>query len=466
MHAVPYFFAKKLLENENTPIGLINIAVGGTSAEAWLPEEIIQQSFPGLHKKLAPLKIPGRVAQTEKDDAERASKWNENLEMNDTGLTEQWYSVDYNDGGWDERMLLDNNGLPPHGAVWYRKSVVLDDGAGPFTLSLGRITDSVRVYINGQPIITVDYQYPPCICGIPDGILRPGENIIAVRVVGNSNNPAFIPGKRYELKTANQSVDLTGPWKYKAGTVLPRLEPGTWFYDYPCAVYNAMLAPFLGYGVDGVIWYQGESNTKEPDDYGVLFASFINYIRERFGENLPFIYTQLANYADTTGISGKIWKNWAVVREHQRKTLAIPNTAMAVTIDCGEWNDIHPVDKKTVGERLGLCARRLVYKEDIQSEGPAVTGADVNGGTLTINFNHAKGLWAKDGRPMLDVVDTNGNTHRIYAEIQGEALMAKINEIQAERIRFGWLDCPVVTLYNAYGLPASPFEAEVNSAGK
>jgi sialate O-acetylesterase len=130
---------------------------------------------------------------------------------------------------------------------------------------------------------------------------------------------------------------------------------------------------------------------------------------------------------------------------------------MAVTIDCGEWNDIHPLDKKTVGERLALCARRLVYGQDVVCDGPVPTGATCRHGTLEISFAFGAGLWAQGGFPIVDVVDETGHVHRFYAAPLGEKLIAQIGDILPHTVRFAWADSPAVPLYNAHHLPASPF---------
>ncbi|MCL2604425.1 MAG: sialate O-acetylesterase [Defluviitaleaceae bacterium] len=457
MYAVPYFFARALLESDPSPIGLICVPAGGTPIEGWLPEEIIR-GYPALDESLRQCKQSGYIKEVTEKDAVRIQKWHGELEGGDPGLSEGWHRPDYNDAAWDEGFLTDSAEMTGHGSVWFRKRVTLPENIGSATLCLGRAINSVRVYVNGEWVHTVDYMYPPCTCAIPEGLLKPGENLIAVRVVGDALPPSFVPGKRYALEYSGGSVDLNGPWKRCIGKIMPKLEPGSWFYNRPCGVYNAMLAPVLGCTVDGMIWYQGESNVGNPRVYKELFTAFAGHVRSRYDADLPIVFTQLANYIDPNDMTGE---NWAVLREQQRQCLSLPDTAMAVTIDCGEWNDLHPLDKKTVGNRLALCARRLVYYEDIVSDGPVVKKAEYRNGELTIRFNHANGLWAKNGRPLIDVIDESGNTHRFYAEIKGETLTARIPSITIKRIRFGWSDCPPVTLYNAYNLPASPFEIEM-----
>ena len=464
MYAVPYFFAKELLESgvleEDAVIGLICTPAGGTPIEGWLPEELIKDSL-DFSNALNPLKEPGYTERLTKEDDNRIGTWQRDLAAKDIGLKEGWNSPDYDDSSWANRMLLDPSGLPNYGAVWLRKRLHLPKMPGSAVLRFGRAVNSVKVFVNGDEVISIDYMYPPCNCILPEGLLQEGDNLIAVRIVGESHNPSFVPGKEYSLEYSLQEnpIDLSGDWKWRVGTVMPQCEPGVWLYNGPTGVYNHMLAPVLGYSIDGIIWYQGESNTGQPGDYKELFTSFAAHVRKYYNEELPIIFTQLANFIDPQQSNRFVpGENWAELREQQRCCLDISNTAMAVAIDCGEWNDLHPVDKKTVGERLALHARRMLYNEDIVSDGPTVDRIESANGILTIYFRHAKGLWAKNGHPLLDVIDKQGDTHRLYAVINGECLTTDVGDIKVSKVRFGWVDCPPVTLYNAHGLPASPFE--------
>jgi sialate O-acetylesterase len=241
---------------------------------------------------------------------------------------------------------------------------------------------------------------------------------------------------------------------------MPYIQPAKRLHDIPTGVYNYMIAPVLGYDIDGMIWYQGESNVAEPHAYKTLYTEFVLHLRKHYKEDLPVIFTQLANFIDPFGIPGE---NWATLRDQQRQCLELPHTAMAVAIDCGEWNDIHPQDKKTVGERLALCARRLAYGEDVIASGPAARKAVICNGELRISFDYGEGLWAKNGRPVVEVVDSNETVRHLYAKIEDTYLIAHVGETIANRVRFGWTDCPAVVLYNACGLPASPFNIPVKS---
>jgi sialate O-acetylesterase len=456
---------------------LLNVAAGGTAIEGWLPEEIVGE-YPDLHEKLETVRAPGYIERLQREADEAARTWHEELGRKDAGVAEGWHSPDYiyenpaaepgDNDGWHNRLLLDNTGFT-HGTVWFRKKVNLEEVPhGPVTLDLGRAADSVAVYVNGTLVKSVDYQYPPCLCELPSGMLKKGENIIAIRLTGSGQKPGFVPGKKYALSYPGGRIDLSGYWKCRVGAEMPAFLGWPWFYGHPCCVYNHMLAPVLGVMVDGVIWYQGESNTYNPPMYRELFTRFVELLRLSLGGDCPVIFTQLANYLDFGGTG----ENWAALREQQRLCLSIPNTAMAVAIDCGEYNDLHPLDKKSVGERLALHALRMVYGHDIVTNGPVVSHVTQQDGRFTVHFRNARGLWAKNGRPVVELV-TDGfddEIHRLYASVEGETLVVDANVLRGAvkvprvvRVRFGWTDNPPVTLYNAHNLPASPFEISVEA---
>jgi len=443
LFAVPYFFARQLLKDSDIPIGLVCTPAGGTPIEGWLPE-----------------KDPNYIKEPTEDANKKIAAWYEELTIKDKGFAENWAAPDYDDILWPSRMLLDSEGLPNHGSVWLRKKISLTKVEGSVRLNFGRFVNSVKVYVNGEQVTSVDYMYPPCTCTLPEGLLKTGENVIVIRIVGDGNNPQVIPGKEYALYLHRHSkFDLSGEWKWQTGAEMPKCPPGVWLYSNPGGVYNYMLAPVLGYSIDGILWYQGESNTGKPEGYSKLFTLLVKHMREKFGKNVPIIFNQLANHVSGAENFGE---NWARLREEQRQCLAIPNTAMSVSIDCGEWNDLHPLDKKTVGERMAWQARKLAYGENIVADGPIFKRAEVENGKLTVFFDNAVGLWVKNGYPLLEIIDDGGQKHLFYAVTKNDTLVADIGDIQAIIVRYGWCDNPAVVLYNAYNLPASPFESRVN----
>lgn len=476
MFAVPYFFARNLLSEGASPeialddvkIGLVCIAAGGTSIEGFLPEKIVRE-HPEIYEKLLTMKRMDYVKNATMESENAVNSWYDELSENDKGFAEDWKNPNLDDSDWQSRVLLDPTGSPRFGSVWLRRKFNLDSTDGEFILDFGRLENSVTIYINGNEVTNIGYMYPPCCCAVPNELLMVGENTLTVRIVGDTHTPRVVPGKDYMLLTPGGRVDFTiGKWKWRVGAKAKKCPESAFFYSNPCGVYNYMLAPLLGYSAEGMIWYQGESNTGTPHSYKTLFTAFVQHIRRYFGE-IPVIFTQIANYIDPhsyphVGGFGAPGGYWAILREQQRQCLQIPNTAMAVAIDCGEYNDLHPADKKSVGDRLALHARRLVYGEDIVADGPTVERVEYNpvDTKITVHFNSAEGLWAKGGHPTMLVVFKDGSCHSIFCAIRGNTMESPVGSptgtLIPRAVRFCWADCPAVPVYNAYGLPASPFE--------
>jgi sialate O-acetylesterase len=226
----------------------------------------------------------------------------------------------------------------------------------------------------------------------------------------------------------------------------------------PGGLFNAMVAPITPFAIRGVIWYQGEANgsTARAPLYGRLFQAMIRDWRRAWGiGDFPFLFVQLANYSAPESA-------WPELREGQRQALALRNTAMAVTIDIGTPDNIHPPDKKTVGERLALAARALAYGEPVEYSGPMLRQVTAEAGGLRVWFDHARGLVARGGEVRgFEVAGADREYVEAEARIDGETVMVRSAAISEPLyIRYGWRDNPDCNLFNAAGLPASPFRKE------
>ncbi len=239
----------------------------------------------------------------------------------------------------------------------------------PAKLLMGRIIDADSVFVNGVFVGTTSYQYPPRRYEVPAGVLQAGKNILTVRVINSSGKGGFVPDKPYTLTVGHKTIDLTGDWKYQLGAEMEPLGPPTFIRWKPGGLYNGMLAPLFNYTIKGAIWYQGESNASRAKEYRTLFPAMIADWRTQWNQgDFPFLFVQLANYMETKATPGP--SDWAMLREAQLQALSVPNTAMAVITDIGEWNDIHPLNKKDVGNRLALAAAKLAYGDDLVHSGP------------------------------------------------------------------------------------------------
>lgn len=471
--AVAYFFAKELYKQYNIPIGLINASLGGSPAEAWISQESLK-AFPELYKEAQKFKDSALITEIMKEDKERIGAWYNKLKKKDKGYIdsgESWREPTINVSGWDTIKIPGywaNTELGPvNGVVWFRKEInVPASMAGKQAkLLLGRIVDADSVFVNGVFVGTTGYQYPPRRYEVPSGLLKEGKNTIVVRVINNIGNGGFVLDKPYKLIAGKDTIDLKGYWKYKLGAEMPPLESQTFIRWKPSGLYNAMISPLLNYRIKGVIWYQGESNAGKPIKYRRLFPTLIKDWRQNWNqESFPFLFVQLPNFMEAKDQPTE--SNWALLREAQLKTLTVPNTGMAVTIDIGEWNDIHPLNKKDVGKRLALAARKVAYgKEDVVYSSPIYKDMKIKGNKVILTFKHTgSGLIAKGEEELKGFAICGPDKEFVWAEakIKNNKVIVWNDDISNPvAVRYAWADNPKdANLYNKEGLPASPFRTD------
>ena len=465
--AVGYFFAKELNKKYDIPIGLICCAVGGTPIEAWMSEGTLRK-FKQYDDEIAQNKNDDDVNSMIQADEERIKLWYMHLNKHDRGLREKWYEITDQPHDWKECKVpysWKNTELEEiRGSVWFVKEFELPTSftKSKAMLKLGTIVDADDTYINGTCIGTTGYRYPPRRYIVPEGLLSAGKNIITVRVISSQSTGEFIKDMPYKLIVHDQEIDLSGTWKYRIGVQTEPLQPQTFFRNSPAGLYNGMIVPLRHYHITGVIWYQGESNTANPNGYNNLFDKLVSDWRNNWGQGeIPFLFTQLANLE-----TGDPHNHWAILREEQRKGLSIPNTAMAVTIDVGEHNDLHPQDKKTVGQRLALAAQSKAYHEDVIYSGPIYRNMKKVNHTIHLSFEHiGSGLTLRDGDEVLkgfEICELDQEFVPATAMIHENHVIVSHDKIQdPQHVRYAWSDNPVeANLYNKEGLPASPFTTE------
>jgi sialate O-acetylesterase len=473
--AVAYFFAREIYEKHKVPIGIINSSVGGTPIEAWISGDGFRD-FESIRKTIAQNKdtsyvnalarVPNAVPQERTvADAGRAGHWE-----SEAYQPKGWRNINI-PGFWEDQGLKQLDGV-----VWYRKSIDLPQNlAGKAAkLYMGRIVDADEMYVNGQKVGNITYQYPPRRYQVPADLLKAGRNTLVIRVTNSSGKGGFVPDKPYFMTTGSDTIDLKGTWQYKVGAVFtpagnaggPRLV----HQNQPTALYNAMIAPVLPLKIKGFLWYQGESNSDNPEPYNALLPALINDWRTQWRDaRLPFFVAQLPNFQDIDFLPAE--SNWALLREAQNKALTLPNTAVAVTIDLGEWNDIHPLNKKEIGRRLALAARNMAYGEkDVIHSGPTLKAQHIENGKVTLAFDHVgDGIVASDGEP-LRWFAIAGEDRKFFwadAEIVGrDGITLRSSQVPSPRyVRYAWQDNPVgVNFYNSAGLPASPFRTDSSTS--
>ncbi len=473
--AVAYFFAKRIHEKYKVPIGIINSSVGGTPIEAWTSEEGLK-SLPSIMTTIQRNKDTQYVNGLVRSNAAMPRPElpaDEGLQANP-----KWYDPAYSPKGWrnihipgywEDQGIKDLNGV-----VWYRLEVNIPASmAGKAArVFLGRIVDADELFINGRSVGRTTYQYPQRRYTVPEGLLKEGKNLFVIRVTNNFGKGGFVPDKPYCIFSGTDTVSLMGDWAYKVGSVFmpfsgPRTQPPVNAQNQPTALFNAMVAPVVPYTIKGFCWYQGESNAGRPEEYEALMKALINDWRAQWKQGtLPFYFVQLPGFMDYNYLPSE--SNWAMLREALRNTLSVEKTGMAVAIDLGEWNDIHPDNKKDVGERLALWALHDVYGEkDLVYSGPLFKKAVVNNGKVTLEFNHTgSGLATRDGEAPAEFAIAGADKKYVWAKtkLEGNTLIIWHETIADPKyIRYAWADNPVnPNLINKEGLPASPFITEIN----
>ncbi|GEP88696.1 sialate O-acetylesterase [Chitinophaga terrae (ex Kim and Jung 2007)] len=470
--AVGYFFAKALNEQLHVPIGLVHTSWGGTMVETWISREGMANSstFSELMKRTPVLNLDSlngairdklirkiTTLQGKLPDATTAAAFK------DAGLNDQSWPKMSLPGYWETKQLKDFDGV-----VWYRKTVNIpaEDAGKGATLSLGAIDDNDVTYINGVQVGSTNDYSAQRVYKVPAGILKAGENVIAIKVTDNAGNGG-VYGQKDDLflEINGRKQPLAGEWGFQVAAVSPgasSLGPNS----YPCLLYNAMIHPILQLGIKGAIWYQGETNAGRAYEYRQSFPLMIQDWRKLWKQgDFPFYFVQLASFNASNGNS-KVGSSWAELREAQTLTLQLPNTGMAVITDIGEPTDIHPRNKQDVGKRLAAIALNDTYKMAQVSAGPTYQSMAVNGNKVTITYtNVGGGLKVNDKYGYIrgfEVAGADQQFHYAKAYLDGNKVVVYSDEVASPvAVRFGWADNNLEdNLFNQEGFPAAPFRTD------
>ena len=476
--ALAYFFAQEAYSTYGVPVGILNSSVGGTAIDGWISQENLKE-FPQYTTDLSVLDSIRRAVAANRKNMPTMSP-----QPADQGIG-KWSVENMDDSSWKTMAIPGqwaDRGLNVNGTVWFRKTFDVPasmDGKHA-RLILGRIVDMDSTFINGKLVGTVSYQYPPRKYDIPAGLLHAGKNTITVKIVDNTGQGGFVEDKTYKIIGDETEIDLTGEWKYKVGSEFIRpASIGANINRNPMpgrgsGYYNAMIAPIVNYQVKGVIWYQGESNTGNPDNYVQLLEALVTSWRSVWKiPDMPFLLVQLPNFLKAQPQPSE--SNWAKLREAQLKaSLNLPNTALAVTYDVGEWNDIHPLNKKDVAHRVFLGARKLAYGEkDVVSSGPIFKEMKIDGNRIILSFTEiGSGLTSsptptlpqEEGVPLKHFAIAGADQKFVWAdaEIVGDQVIVTGKSVKRPvAVRYAWADNPdIANLRNKEGLLASPFRTD------
>jgi sialate O-acetylesterase len=474
--AVGFHFARKLHAKLNVPIGLVNTSWGGTHSETWTSRQALLRD-----PELAPAvnRIPPSLTQIEQAKKTEAQTLLERFQpglnarpADETALPRP----DFDDAAWPTMQLpafWEGAGLPNlDGVVWFRYKLELTaaEAQSGAELHLGPIDDSDITYVNGQAVGRTPTYTQARVYTLPAGTLRAGTNVLAVRVE-DTGGGGGIYGQPNELKLVlgSRVKSLTGPWKCLVTNTLA--NSGVSPNDYATLLFNAMLKPLVPLAMRGAIWYQGESNTDRAYQYRRAFPLMITDWRQQWGRDFPFYFVQLASFKAAGGDAQR-GSTWAELREAQSQTLALPNTGMAITLDIGETDDIHPRNKHDVGDRLAKIALGQTYAMPTPHQSPTwdANPLQINNGQVTLQFKHVhEGLVVNNRYGYLHGFYLAGADQKFYPAQaflvgdgrSGQVVVRCAQVPQPVAVRYAWADDPNdVNLYNSAGLPAAPFRTD------
>jgi sialate O-acetylesterase len=460
---VGYFFGRKLNQALKVPIGLINATWSGTPGESWVSGPALA-TMPEFKPSVEALK---RSATGGSADEQMLAWW-----RNDPGTVAHQEAPAFNDAAWQTMNLpgyWEGKGHPDFdGVMWFRRVVdVPAQWAGrDLQLNLGAIDDSDTTYWNGAPIGATNDHQKERHYTVPGAQVKAGRNVIAVRALDTGGDGGF-SGPALSMKSGDGTVSLDGAWKARQGLALQSLPPMPPRLDDPNApevLFNGKIAPLLPGQIKGVIWYQGESNAdtaEEAEQYQTLLPLLVNDWRAHFGAQTPFYIVQLANFKAPDDVPSD--DPWPHTREAQlQASQRLPNAPLVVTIDLGEENNVHYRDKQETGLRLALSALNNTYGVKVESSGPSLRSAKAANGTIQLIYDHAQGLNLKgDQNRVFAVAGADRKFHWATPQIVGNVVTLRSADVPTPvYARFGWSNNPRASLYNAAGLPASPFRTD------
>jgi sialate O-acetylesterase len=482
--AIGYCFAREIHRRLGVPVGILSSSWGGTPIEAWTSAEALR-SVPGFDAELA------RLAALERDaprlravHQEQVLAWERDALPADPGNTGEalgWASPAFDDGAWPTMAApgyWQAQGLRHNGVVWFRRTVDIPaEWAGQdLLLGLGAIDDFDVTYFGGAQVGAHPKGTPAAYrmrrrYVVPGSRVKAGRAVIAVRIFDHFGNGGFV-GPRQAMCLArggheSERLELSGDWRYQVEHAIPLVPGEVWQsyppagvpepHHYPAALYNGMIAPLIPYALRGALWYQGESNADRHARYRDHQIAMIRDWRARWKiGQFPFYFVQLAGYGTSP--------TWPYLREAQGQTLIEPATGMAVAIDVGDRDDIHPRNKQAVGHRLALIALAHAYGERVACSGPTLDRVEIVGDRACVHLRHATGLVTRDGRPEVmgfELAGADRQYHPADARIEGETVLVTSPDVPEPcTVRYAWADYLETNLENAAGLPAVPFRTD------
>lgn len=483
--ATAYFFARRLHQELNIPIGIIHSSWGGTPAESWTSRNQLKK-LGDFDEIIKTFENPESLRLT--------NEWFERWEKTACPTeVEDWNHIDLNDHhlaqpeyipkNWSTMQLTGRldvyKGKEMDGAFWFRKTIELDDISGDYHFEMGIVDDTDVVFINGKKIGATSYDFMnPRKYPIPKSVLKKGKNTIAIRIIDTGGPGSISNG----IKITNENepaIILDGEWDYILSAEI--FQGDVYHYDLstvrfeerpqiiapspystPSSLFNAMIYPLIPYHIKGAIWYQGESNVGKAEQYQRLFPAMIQDWREHWNRDFPFYFVQIAPFR--YNISGdENLDESQYLRDAQRNSLFLKKTGMVVTLDIGDNDNIHPANKQDVGQRLAGFALVNDYGKEGIASGPLYKSATVKGKKIIIEFDHlGLGLTTNDAE-LLGFEIAGADKQYVHANakiVDNKVVVSASSVAKPKFVRYAWRDTSVGSLFNKQGLPASSFTTE------
>ena len=474
--AVGYFLGREMFEKTGVPQGIIVNSLGGTPIQAWLCADTLQKHFPDEWQRTLFYQDDNMVQAMQQANRKAQERWQRLMDESDPGLSKGFMDLDFDDSMWEQKKVfsLQTNNRPQsvnlsreqryYGSCWARQNVTIDKAhAGQQArLLVGTLYDADQTYMNGKQVGSTGYQYPPRRYTIPAGLLQEGKNALTVRFITKGGAPHFIPEKPYKLIFDDGTeVNLTDKWRICEGARMPQspaVDAGG--QNLPSVLYNAMLSPLAPYAIQGVVWYQGESNTGgDARNYETWLTELVSGWRQLWKQpDLPFVVVQLANFMEPSQKPQNT--GWSLVREAQRRVaLQQQNVELACIIDLGEAVDIHPLRKREVAQRVALGFEHILWnKSSLLS--PQVLFARADGDKVILTLDQS----LREDGPLyeFEVAGPDGTYLPAQAKALGKVITISSPVAQPAMIRYAWKNNPDrANVFSRSGLPMSPLQFPV-----
>ena len=485
--ATAYFFAKEIHKKLDIPVGIIHSSWGGSPCESWTSKEklfelgIYEETLKKMDQNVPKKVIDKWFSQFDSIDIPKQKDFNDRLEKEYEELDfsdNHFNGIDHNDTEWKKVMLpgrfdsLVSSNF--NGVVWLRKEIFIKNIDVDYTLHIGYIDDMDKTYINGNFIGGMNgwgYWNKKRTYQISKSFLKEGKNIISIRAI-DTGGPGRFEGAMNISNNIGDNINIDGLWKYSPVAEIYENKIYTYGQEFsikdrpsflkynpfmPTVLFNSMIYPLIPYTIKGVIWYQGESNVGRHREYNKLFPGMIKDWRNRWQNDFPFYFVQIAPYKYTDEIGNH---KSQFLRDSQRKSLKLSNTGMVVTLDIGDFNNIHPPNKQEVGNRLARLALVNQYGSGMNPLGPILTSSSVEKSDVELEFEHVGlGLILKKSRG--NDFEIAGSDMKFFkantSVLRNKLILSSKNVNLPKYVRYAWSDTPMATLFNSDNFPASSF---------